>query len=190
MQTPLKTATCYVHKTPSQTPTMVFNVPSYLKNQYGQRLTNLDDKVTYLEKLLGLMRLPKPQYTTYLPKQINPEIHTLSEKHEKTVKAIQKAPEIREILDSQQLLINLLKLLGIEPQEFQNNYWTIDEGFIIALRDQLNIDRWLEGWKEKMRPLLKSNDFEDFFKELEDLLFVCVMTIDYLRRFKDKNGKN
>jgi len=41
-------------------------------------------------KLLGLMRLPKPQYTTYLSKQINPQLHTLSEKHEKTVKAIQK----------------------------------------------------------------------------------------------------
>ena len=81
-------------------------------------------------------------------------------------------------MNSQGLLINLLKLLGIEPREFQNNYWTIDETFIIALRDQLNIDRWLEGWKEKMRPLLKPNDFEDLFKELEDLLFLCVMTIE------------
>ena len=189
MNTPLKTPSCYVYKTPPQSSSLAFNVPNYLKSNYGKRINDLDDKVTYLEKLLDLMRIPRPQLQPQMRLQahITQPINQVPEKQEKTVKAIHKT-EIHDILNSQQILTNLLRLLGIEPKEFQNNFWTMDEAFIFALRDQLNIDRWLEGWKEKMKSLLKPNEFEAFFKELEDILFVCVMTIDYLRRFKEKQG--
>lgn len=32
----------------------------------------------------------------------------------------------------------------------------MDDAFIFALRDQLNIDRWLEGWKEKNEIFVKT----------------------------------
>lgn len=189
MNTPLKTPSCCVFQTPTHSSSLTFNVPNYLKSNYGKRINDLDDKVTYLEKLLDLMRLPRLQIQPQMRfhAHLTQPINQVSEKQEKTVKAMHKS-EVHDILNSQQILTNLLRLLGIEPKEFQNNYWTMDEAFVFALRDQLNIDRWLEGWKEKMKLLLKPNEFESFYKELEDILFVCVMTIDYLRRFKDKKG--
>ena len=179
MQTPKKTSYTFIQKTPTPTIPINFHVPNYLNQQYGQRLTNLDDKVTYLEKLLALMRLPKPS----IEPQTTPSI--LERRKEKIVKS-QNKPPVQQFLSSQKLLWSLLELLGIEPEEFQERCWSLDEVFISDLREQLNIDKWLDSLKGKFQGVLNPMDIEDFFKELEDLLLVCVMTIDYLRRFKDR----
>ena len=84
-----------------------------------------------------------------------------------------------EILNSQKLLWSLLELLEIEHEEFQRKIW---------IREQLNIDRWLDSFKGKIKGLINSKELEleEIFKQLEDLLLVFVMTIDYLRRSKEK----
>ncbi len=179
MQTPIKTSYTFIQKTPTPIVPINFNVPNYLNQQYGQQLTDLDDKVTYLEKLLSLMRLPKPSIEPHITAFI-PDT-----RKEKTVKSQYKLP-VEHFLSSQKLLWSLLELLGIEPEEFQERCWSLDEGFISALREQLNIDKWLDSLKGKFQGQINLKDLEQFFKELEDLLLVCVMTIDYLRCFKDR----
>lgn len=185
MHTPLKYSSSYLHSTPPQTSSILFNAPTYLQHQYGQRLTNLDDKITYLEKLMALMRIPysNPNINIQIPSSFS---LNNSEELEKTLLTLKSPPPINELLTSEKVLWSLLQLLGIEPNEFKSSFWSLDEAFILALRDQLNIDRRIEDWKAKLRKFLGPPDFEDFFKELEDLLLVCVMTIDYLRRFKKK----
>lgn len=186
MQTPLKHSSSHVHQTP---PTLhIYHIGGYLNQQYGNRMTNLDHKVTYLEKLLSLMKLPA-KYNEYEYTHKTNIVEESVEKIDSHVKkgiAHKQIKKIEEILNPKDLLWKILELLGINPKEFSSDFWTLDEAFILAVKDQLNIDRWLDLWKTQFQKLLSPDESKQFFQELEDLLLVCVMTIDYLRRFKGK----
>lgn len=192
MQTPLKHSSSNLHKTP---PTLhIYHIGGYLNQQYGNRMTNLDHKVAYLEKLLSLMKLPVKynEYDYNYQKNIV-QVEETVEKNDSNVKkgiAHKEINNIEEILNPKDILWKILELLGINPKEFSSDFWTLDEAFTFAVKDQLNIERWLNLWKTHLEKLLTPNEFQQFFHELEDLLLVCVMTIDYLRRFKENQIVN